>query len=210
MNKMGNKVTSKKDTVKHSKAQTQKGNTKDSVSKIAKKKRTRGWCWTLNNYTEEELKKIKKLSTLSTVEKLIFGKEVGNEKKTEHLQGYIYWSYGKTLEDMKRINERWHLEEAKGGYMSQTIYCTKDGNFYQKGMDKYLKAMKEDEDFLNDKKIKKWDKSDKLDIEVQDGLDDMMHEYNNNLRIVDEEYDDSTEEALWSQIAEYGSDSDDE
>lgn len=201
---MGNKAVSKKDTVKHSRTQTQKGNTRDSVSK---KRGSRGWCFTLNNYTEEEVNKIKKLYTLNTVEKLIFGKEVGEECGTPHLQGYIYWSYTKTIEDMKRINGRMHLEEAKGGYMRNTIYCTKDKNFVQKGMDKYLKAIQEEEDFLSDKKIKKWDKSDKLDIEVQDGLDDMMHEYIDNLRIINEEYNDNEEEALWSQIAEYRSDS---
>ena len=205
---MGNKAVSKKDTVKHSKTQTQKGNTKDSVSKSSKKERKRGWCWTLNNYTEEEVRKLKKLSTLSTVEKLIFGKEVGKECGTPHLQGYIYWSYGKTFEDMKRINPRLHLEAAVGGYMSQTIYCTKDDTFVQKGMDKYIKAIKEEEEYMSDKIIKKWDKSNFLTHgEMQDALDDQMEEYKWDKRIIDEVYDDDAEEELWSTIAEYGSDS---
>lgn len=185
-----------KDTVKHSKTQNNKVILNSSV---LKEKRVRGWCWTLNNYTEEEVRKLKRLSTVSTVEKLIFGKEVGKECGTQHLQGYIYWSYGKTLSDMKRINNRLHLEEAKGGYMSQTIYCTKDGDFCQKGMEKYIKALEEEEEYNNNITIKKWNRTDLLNCEKQDNLEDYMEEYYRKLSIENEIYE---EEELITNISE--------
>lgn len=193
-----------KDTVKHSKTQNNKVILDSSVLKA---KRVRGWCWTLNNYTEEEVRRLKKLSTVSTVEKLIFGKEVGPECGTPHLQGYIYWSYGKTFDDMKRICERWSLREAKGGYMSQTIYCTKDGDFCQKGMEKYIKAMEEEEEYANDRIIKKWHKTDLLHCEAQDNLEDWIEDYYKKLSVEekDEDYNEDEENEIWSRIAEYGS-----
>jgi len=117
---------------------------------------SRGWCFTLNNYTDMEVVKMKQLAKLKTVEKLIFGKEVGEECGTPHLQGYIYWSYSKKQKDMKLINNRLHLEVAKGGYMSQTKYCTKDKIFFHKNMKKYIEAQEEEEQLLEGIIPKKW------------------------------------------------------
>lgn len=46
------------------------------------------WCFTLNNYTEEEIKMIKEIDS-SIVPILGFQEEIGEETGTPHLQGYL-------------------------------------------------------------------------------------------------------------------------
>lgn len=86
-------------------------------------KRSRGWCFTLNNYTEEEYENIKSNLHSNTI-KYIIGKEVG-ENGTPHLQGYCYYKEGKTFKYMKTINERIHWERARGNPSQNYEYCSK-------------------------------------------------------------------------------------
>lgn len=90
--------------------------------------RSRSWCVTLNNYTEEEYK------DLCTLEcrYLVVGKEVGDEG-TPHLQAYIVFPNGKSLKSVKKLIPRAHLEPAKGDSRHNRDYCTKDGNFEEFG-----------------------------------------------------------------------------
>nr|UOF80964.1 rep protein [Cressdnaviricota sp.] len=92
-------------------------------------KRSRGWCFTLNNYSEEEYKNIKIALHSYTPEFWIIGKEIGTEKKTIHLQGYIYWKNTKTFNVMKNMIPRAHLEIAKGNKKQNYEYCSKENNF---------------------------------------------------------------------------------
>jgi len=105
--------------------------------------RTRGYAITLNNWTEEALTQIHS-KFLAEAEKFIIGKEVG-EKGTPHLQIYVYWKNGKTYEQMKKINDRWHLEKAKGNVKQNNIYCSKDNVFAMKGMDEEIEDIKIDD-----------------------------------------------------------------
>lgn len=61
----------------------------------------RAWCWTLNNYTDEEVAEIKQ-HALDHVRYLIFGYEVG-ESGTPHLQGYLECSCPKRMSAIKKI-----------------------------------------------------------------------------------------------------------
>jgi len=90
--------------------------------------RSRGYCFTLNNYSSEEYASL--LSTPCSY--LVLGKEVGAEG-TPHLQGYIYFPSGKTLSSLKKINPRAHWEIAKGDSLQNYNYCTKDGDFEEVG-----------------------------------------------------------------------------
>lgn len=88
----------------------------------------KNWCFTLNNYTQEEYTTF--LSTDSTY--VVVGKEVGAEG-TPHLQGYICFRTNKRLTAVKAINGRAHWELARGDSMANFTYCSKDGDFVEQG-----------------------------------------------------------------------------
>ena len=88
----------------------------------------RAWCFTLNNYTEEEYKSLQDVEC----KYIIMGKEEGKEE-TPHLQGYIQFKNAKRMGGMKDINGRAHWEAAKGNPQQNIEYCSKDGDFWEKG-----------------------------------------------------------------------------
>lgn len=87
--------------------------------------KSRGWCFTLNNYTDTETHQI---IEYCKSKKYIIGKEVG-ENGTPHLQGYIYSKNAIRFSTLKKICSRWHLEKAKGSMEDNRKYCSKEGNF---------------------------------------------------------------------------------
>lgn len=90
---------------------------------------TRNTCFTLNNYTDEEVNDIKNWDC----KYLIFGKEVG-EEGTKHLQGYVEWNNSKRFEALKNLNQRIHWENRKGTAKQASDYCCKDDKeAYTKG-----------------------------------------------------------------------------
>lgn len=91
--------------------------------------RSRAWCFTLNNYTEEEQQVIRDVPCVY----LIFGREKG-EEGTPHLQGYIYFENAKTLKTLKKLlGPRAHVEVAKGNSVQNREYCSKQGDFEELG-----------------------------------------------------------------------------
>lgn len=92
--------------------------------------RIRDWCFTLSNYTQEEEDKIKQIDC----DYIIFGHEIAPTTGTPHLQGYIYFKNRKSAKQMKKLlGDRAHFEKAKGNSKQNYDYCTKDGNFFEKG-----------------------------------------------------------------------------
>jgi hypothetical protein len=112
------------DTVKHSKAQSERGNTK-TLS------RSRGWCYTWNNYTEDDRISLLNWQTQQT-QCYVMGKEVG-ESGTPHLQGYMYMVNARTFDQMKKHWPKVHWEKAKGKPKENRAYCTKDGDYVEGG-----------------------------------------------------------------------------
>lgn len=106
------------------------GNTKTTIA------RGRGWCFTLNNYSDEEYENIVQYGHNNT-EKFIVGKEVG-AKGTPHLQGYMYFKHPQQFKRIKSINERAHWEKAKGNVDQNFKYCSKGGDFVSKGLEKQM------------------------------------------------------------------------
>eukprot|EP00770_Monocercomonoides_exilis_P008292 MONOS_8251.1-p1 / transcript=MONOS_8251.1 / gene=MONOS_8251 / organism=Monocercomonoides_exilis_PA203 / gene_product=putative replication-associated protein / transcript_product=putative replication-associated protein / location=Mono_scaffold00306:58525-59445(+) / protein_length=306 / sequence_SO=supercontig / SO=protein_coding / is_pseudo=false len=91
--------------------------------------RGRAWCFTLNNYTDAEYEKIKRIDCRY----LVVGKEVG-ELGTPHLQGYVYFKNQKAFNTIKHIiGDRAHLETAKGSPEDNRKYCSKENNYFEKG-----------------------------------------------------------------------------
>lgn len=89
--------------------------------------RSRTWCYTLNNWTEEELTPLREKGRYNIV-----GKEVG-ENGTPHLQGYIYFSTDTSLKQLKKISPRAHWERAIGTPADNKTYCSKGGDFTEWG-----------------------------------------------------------------------------
>lgn len=94
----------------------------------------RNFCFTLNNYTEEEYNEI--IKWMNDMKWGIVGKELGEDKKTPHLQGAVV--IGKQM-DQSKIKKlpgfsRAHFEPFKGTASQNRDYCMKEGNFEEFGI----------------------------------------------------------------------------
>lgn len=92
-----------------------KGNTKSLASRFVR------CCFTLNNYTNDD---IVQLSKEFDGHKYIIGKEIG-EEGTPHLQGYVEFNVKKSFNALKKINDKIHWEKAKGNRDQNITYCGK-------------------------------------------------------------------------------------
>lgn len=92
--------------------------------------RHRSWCFTINNWTPSDLLSVQSLMKDSCY--AIVGKEVG-ESGTPHLQGYVRLSNAKTMYAVKKYLPRAHLELAKGNDDDNRKYCSKDGDYEERG-----------------------------------------------------------------------------
>lgn len=92
-------------------------------------KQARGWCWTLNNYTEEEIEAIAD----SGMPYVIFGREIAPDTGTPHLQGFSYFPKKCTFGKLKGLLPRAHIEPMKGTALQAIDYCKKEANFTEIG-----------------------------------------------------------------------------
>lgn len=93
--------------------------------------RSRGWCFTKNNYTDDNITLLDDVSSIATY--LIYGKEVG-DSGTPHLQGYIYFENSKSFSKMiKLLPQGTHIEVQKGTGFEASEYCKKDGDYKEFG-----------------------------------------------------------------------------
>jgi len=94
--------------------------------------RSKSFCFTLNNYSEEEDVELEaKLNELAAY--WIIGREEG-ESGTPHLQGYFQLrkrAYIRQLRDL--FSPRCHYEVARGTPKQNRAYCSKDGDFREGG-----------------------------------------------------------------------------
>lgn len=91
--------------------------------------RSRYWCFTINNYTQEVEDRISGLRSI--VDYLIYGREVA-ESGTPHLQGFVSFPSRKTLNQVRVYLEGGHCTIARFVTASIT-YCKKDGDFTEFG-----------------------------------------------------------------------------
>lgn len=114
------------------------GNTNTPPNKqISPSKR---WCFTLNNYTEEEYSSIVLL--FGTECKLyIIGDEIG-EEGTPHLQGYCEFNNKVRPVGLFKCN-RIHWEKAKGNLKDNVTYCSKENVKCSYGIPKPVKILTE-------------------------------------------------------------------
>lgn len=90
--------------------------------------RSQGWCFTINNPTDED-----DLTPLKDVSRYgVAGLEVGDEGTT-HIQGFIYFATKRSLSQMKKLLPRAHLEVMRGSWEQASDYCKKENNFHEWG-----------------------------------------------------------------------------
>lgn len=91
--------------------------------------KSRAYSFTINNYNDDDCKKIIELK--DDCRYIIVGKEVGDEKKTPHLQGYVYFESPRYMKAIsKKYLPRAHIEISKGSAFQNQSYCEKDGNLF--------------------------------------------------------------------------------
>ncbi len=94
------------------------------------KRRFRRFTFTINNWSNETLDGIAAID----YRYVIIGNEIGAEKGTPHLQGYIEMNVARTFTAMIKIfKKRAHLEVAMGTDEQNRLYCTKDNLIYEDG-----------------------------------------------------------------------------
>ena len=104
--------------------------------------RKRNWCFTLNNYTEEEVAQI--IEYFNEKAEYIFQEEIG-ENGTEHLQGFVSFKNPQRQEFQKNVSKRIHWEICKGSKRANIEYCSKKesrtgqiySNFYEEIIDDF-------------------------------------------------------------------------
>ncbi len=90
------------------------------------------YCFTLNNYTEENVEHIK-LFARNRCSYLVAGREVG-ESGTPHLQGFLILKTSQRLSYLqRRLSNLAHYEQALGSNEQAANYCKKEGNFFEVG-----------------------------------------------------------------------------
>lgn len=92
--------------------------------------RHRAYCYTLNNWTWDEVHYIEALTKYTDIFKYhIFGFEKGLSG-TKHLQGYIQLFEGKTINWLKdHFSSTAHFEVRKGSHVQASEYCKKEGDW---------------------------------------------------------------------------------
>lgn len=83
------------------------------------------WCFTLNNYTDEDKKRVKEICTTETCVFAIVGLEIG-QNGTKHMQGFIHFRMRKTFKSLQKLLPGAHLEVAKGSDEENLVYCKKE------------------------------------------------------------------------------------
>lgn len=93
---------------------------------------SRGWCFTTNNYTQQDETDAMALIDLHKAQYVIYGHEVG-EEGTPHLQGYVYFKEKKNARQLKDWLPRSHIEKQTGTNPEAICYAMKDENYFEMG-----------------------------------------------------------------------------
>lgn len=88
----------------------------------ASKKQHRGWVFTVNNFTEDDIQNVESLECQA----MKAGREKG-ASGTPHIQGAVYFKEKKSMKAVSELLPRAHLEVMKGDW-DQQDYCLKDGD----------------------------------------------------------------------------------
>lgn len=90
------------------------------------------WCFTLNNYTQEEYESTKSFCEAEG-KYFVIGRETG-DGGTPHLQGFVSLRERRNFDYVRnKLTTRCHIEGARGSARQNREYCIKDGDFIEGG-----------------------------------------------------------------------------
>lgn len=91
--------------------------------------RSRGWCFTVNNYTALDIDQLLDIE----FDYMSIGFEKGDQG-TPHIQGYVYWNNQRVFDSVKKLlPNKAHIERQKGTCKQAYEYTMKDGEYYEFG-----------------------------------------------------------------------------
>lgn len=93
--------------------------------------RHRKYGFTLNNYTEDDVKTVRSWITPSKY--LVFGYEIAPKTGTPHLQGFVHFINARCFSSMKKKLPRAHYFMIRGTDEQNQTYCKKGGKFEEYG-----------------------------------------------------------------------------
>lgn len=93
--------------------------------------RSRAYTFTINNPTEDDEHAVRSLGDESRY--IIVGREYGEEKETEHLQGYVFFKNARSFNSIKRLLLRAHIEKALATPSQNRAYCSKQSIWLEQG-----------------------------------------------------------------------------
>lgn len=92
--------------------------------------KSRSYCFTINNYTQEDIDNCCKLK----YQYILLGNERGEKNETPHIQGYVYFQNPVSFNTIKKNISRGHIEICKGSCQSNINYCKKENDIlYEDG-----------------------------------------------------------------------------
>lgn len=94
---------------------------------ISSQYKARNWCFTLNNWSNEEFEDLKRYLEQNNAY-FIIGKEIASTG-TPHLQGYLQFKNPRAFSSIKKINHRIHWSKAYGNKEANIKYCSKDNEY---------------------------------------------------------------------------------
>jgi len=96
------------------------------------------WCFTLNNYSQQDEDNLQSAADFDRVSYLIYGKEVG-ESGTPHLQGFILLSSKSRLQWLNKHIAAAHWTVARS-IRHSIEYCKKEGSSREFGVPPYISS----------------------------------------------------------------------
>lgn len=97
------------------------------------KTRSRGWVFTINNYTEDDEAFCGELFWVNKAKYVVVGKEVAPTTLTPHLQGYVYFHNQIRFSTLKEWHPTAYWFKARGNPDQNHKYCTKAGDYLELG-----------------------------------------------------------------------------
>jgi len=91
--------------------------------------RNRSFVFTKNNYTQDDETVLQAIQC----KYVVYGREVAPTTGTPHLQGYISFDNPRTLNGIRTLLTGCHIEVARGTSLENFTYCTKGGDFFERG-----------------------------------------------------------------------------